>query len=257
MPTSPLARMLLIGTVASVIGIVLSLAIRWFPVGASEEASSIDILYYVTLVVAVPIFVLVMTVAIYSVVAFRARPGDESDGAPIHGNARLEVVWVAIPFLIVVALGGAAWWVLHDIEREQPNTLTVNVTGEQFAWSFEYPPERAGGEPVQTDELVLPLGRPVKFDLTSKDVIHSFWIPAFRLKSDVVPGITTTYRATPNRLGTYSGVCAELCGVGHSTMRTSARVVAPREFTAWLAEQAESEGGGAARASAGAGAGAG
>jgi cytochrome c oxidase subunit 2 len=224
--------MFLIGALASVVGIALGLVINWFPPEATEQSAQVDLLYDVTLAIAVPIFVLVMTVAIYSVVRFRVRPGDESDGAPIHGNSRLEVLWVLIPFLIVSALSAYAWVGLHALEEEKPNALRVNVIGQQFAWKFEYPSE--GGMPAkQTTDLVLPVGRPVQFELNSEDVIHSFWVPAFRLKQDVVPGITTSMRLTPSQVGNYPVVCTELCGIGHATMRQAARVVPASSFVAW------------------------
>ena len=181
-----------------------------------------------------PVFVLVMTVAIYSVVRFRAMPGDMRDGAPIHGNTRLEVVWVTIPFLMVTALSIYGWIVLDDIEAKQPNRLVVKVTGQQFTWSFEYP-----GEKVKSTELVLPKDRPVEFRIQTKDVLHSFWVPEFRLKSDAVPGLTTKIRLTPDRIGRYQVVCAELCGIGHSAMRQNVRVVPAAAFQGWLDKQAE------------------
>lgn len=230
----PLAQMLVIGAIASVIGVVFALLIDWFPPHAATAAGDVDTLYDVLLIFSVPIFVLVMTVAIYSVVKFRARPGDQSDGPPIHGNALLEVVWVAVPFLIVSALAVYGWVVLRDIEEPQPNTMVVDVTGQQFAWSFQYP-QPGGADPVQSNQLVLPVNRPVDFKIQALDVLHSFWVPAFRLKSDAVPGIETSYRATPDRVGTYDVVCAELCGLGHSTMRQTVRVVPEQEFATWLA----------------------
>ena len=187
-----------------------------------------------------PVFVLVMTIAIYSVIRFRARPGDLGDGAPIHGNTRLEVIWVTIPFLMVTALAIYGWVVLDDIEAKKNNELIVNVTGQQFAWRFEYPAQK-----VQSNQLVLPVDRPVEFKIRSDDVIHSFWVPEFRLKSDAVPGITTTIRVTPNKIDKYPVVCAELCGIGHSTMRQQVRVVPAAECDAWVAErQRRAEGGG-------------
>src|SRR5918911_523903 len=172
----PVARMIGIGIVASLVGIAITLWIDWFPEPAATSADKIDTLYDVLLICSVPVFVLVMTIAIYSVVRFRARPGDMRDGPPIHGNTRLEVVWVTIPFLMVTALAIYAWIVLDDIEAKQPNELVVNVTGQQFTWTFEYPKEK-----VKSPELVLPVNRPVHFRIHSKDVIHSFWVPAFRL----------------------------------------------------------------------------
>jgi cytochrome c oxidase subunit II len=230
----PIARMLAIGVVASVIGTVITLLMDWFPEPASGAADQIDTVYDVLLICSVPVFVLVMTIAIYSVVRFRAKPGDLRDGPPIHGNTRLEVVWVTVPFLMVSALAAYAWIVLDDIEAAQPNELPVNVVGQQFTWTFEYP-----GEDVNSTELVLPEDRPVDFRIRTKDVIHSFWVPEFRLKSDAVPGLTTKIRLTPNRAGRYQVVCAELCGIGHSTMRQNVRVIPAGEFDAWLQDQRE------------------
>src|SRR4051794_19856892 len=130
----PLGQMFLIGAIASVIGVAIGLAIDWFPVNATANAGEIDTLYDVLIAVSVPIFVLVMTVAIYSVWRFRARPGDKSDGAPIHGNARLEVIWVLVPFIIVSVLAAYAWIVLDDVEAKKKNEMTVDVYGQQFTW---------------------------------------------------------------------------------------------------------------------------
>jgi cytochrome c oxidase subunit II len=237
----PIARMLAIGVVASVIGVAICLMIDWFPADASGAADQIDTVYDVLLICSVPVFVLVMTIAIYSVIRFRAKPGDLSDGPSIHGNTRLEVIWVTVPFLMVTALAAYAWIVLDDIEASQPNELVVNVTGRQFTWSFEYPARE-----VSSTELVLPEGRPVDFRIRTQDVIHSFWVPEFRLKSDAVPGLTTKIRLTPDRIGRYQVVCAELCGIGHSTMRQNVRVVEESEFDDWLEEQAEASQDGAA-----------
>jgi cytochrome c oxidase subunit 2 len=237
----PLARMLVIGLVASLIGIAIALAIDWFPDGATKEAHKIDTLYDVLLIVSVPIFVLVMTVAIYSVVKFRARPGDMSDGAPIHGNTRLEVIWVAVPTMIVSILAAYAWIVLNDVEAKQPNEMHVRVIAQQFAWHFQYLDE--DGKPT-TSTLYLPKDRPVKFDVVTRDVLHSFWVPSFRLKTDTVPGLTTHIRVTPNKFGTFDIVCAELCGLGHSTMRQNAHVVTQQAFDAWLAKQKPGASGG-------------
>ena len=232
LPKSPLARMFIYGAIASVILLAISLSIDWFPQQGAAAAHKIDTLYDVLLIVSVPIFVLVMTVAIYSVIRFRARPGDTGDGPPIHGNARLEVVWVVIPFLLVSGLAIYAWITLNDIETKKKGEMIVHVTGQQFEWSYAYP--APGGRQIQSNELYLPVNKPVKFEIRTKDVIHSFWIPDFRLKSDAVPGITTNWRATPTRVGLHDVVCAELCGAGHSLMRGTAHVVSDRTFTAWL-----------------------
>jgi cytochrome c oxidase subunit 2 len=244
----PLARMLLIGLVASIVGVAIALAIDWFPTGATTKASEIDTLYDVLLIVSVPIFVLVMTAALYSVFKFRARPGDMSDGAPIHGNTRLEVIWVAVPTIIVSVLAAYAWIVLNDVEAKQPNEMHVRVIGQQFAWHFQYLDEQ--GKPT-TNTLYLPKDRPVAFDVVTRDVIHSFWVPSFRLKTDTVPGLTTHIRVTPNKFGDFDIVCAELCGLGHSTMRQTAHVVTTQAFDTWLAKQKSGPSGSGATASAG------
>jgi cytochrome c oxidase subunit 2 len=228
--------MLLYGLIATAILLPASLAIDWFPEQGSSSADEIDTLYDVLLIVSVPIFVLVMTVAIYSVIRFRARPGDSGDGAPIHGNARLEVVWVVIPFILVSVLAAYAWITLNDIEEKQKNEMVVDVTGQQFVWSYRY--KAPNGKTVQASQLTLPVNRPVKFEIHAKDVLHSFWIPQFRLKMDAVPGITTSWRATPTKLGTYEVVCTELCGAGHALMRSDVHVVPAQRFTAWLGKQA-------------------
>jgi cytochrome c oxidase subunit II len=235
----PVARMIGIGLLASLVGIAISLLIDWFPESASTSAGKIDTLYDVLLICSVPVFVLVMTIAIYSVVRFRAKPGDMGDGPPIHGNTRLEVIWVTIPFIMVTALAIYGWITLDNLEAKQKNEMVVNVTGQQFTWNFQYPSEK-----LEAKELVLPVNRPVEFRIHSKDVIHSFWVPQFRLKSDAVPGLTTKIRVTPDKEGNYEVVCAELCGLGHSTMRQFVRVLPAGEFQAWVSEQKKAAGGG-------------
>jgi cytochrome c oxidase subunit 2 len=235
----PVARMIGIGIFASLIGIAITLLIDWFPEPAAESAGQIDTLYDVLLICSVPVFVLVMTIAIYSVVRFRAKPGDMGDGPPIHGNTRLEIIWVTIPFIMVSALAIYGWITLDDIEAKQKNEMVVNVTGQQFTWTFQYPDQK-----VNSPELYLPVDRPVEFRIKSKDVIHSFWVPQFRLKSDAVPGLTTKIRLTPDREGEYEVVCAELCGLGHAAMRQFVHVLPPGEFDSWLSKQKQAAGGG-------------
>src|SRR4051795_12746327 len=164
--------MLAIGTAAAVIGTFAALQIDWFPVQGATAAGKIDTLYDWLLVASVPMFVLVMSVAIYSVVRFRVRPGMPSgDGAPIHGNTRLEIIWVTIPFLIVTALAAYAAVVLAQIEKKHPNELQVRAIGQQFTWHFEY---TQGGKKVKSNTLVLPNNRPVKVNVNTLDVLHSF-----------------------------------------------------------------------------------
>lgn len=233
---TPVLWMIVHGVIASAIGIAAGLAIHWFPQSASTQAGPIDHLYDVLIWVSVPVFVTVSIIVLFSVVNFRMRPGEENlDGPPIHGNTRLEVIWTAIPAVMLVVLCSYAWIVLNDIEEAKADEMRVNVTGQQFAWTFEYP--QAGGKPIKSTQLYLPNDKPVRFYVKALDVLHDFWVPAFRMKVDAVPGITTKYRVTPNRLGTYPVVCAELCGLGHSVMRSTAHVVTPAAFDTWMAEQ--------------------
>jgi cytochrome c oxidase subunit II len=115
---------------------------------------------------------------------------------------------------------------------------TIEVTGVQFAWTFTYPDiEVEGGQPLTTGELVVPVDRTIRFEITSQDVIHSFWVPEWRMKQDAVEGITTETTVTPTELGTFPIVCTELCGLGHATMRSQARVLSRADFDAWVEEQ--------------------
>jgi cytochrome c oxidase subunit 2 len=230
----------MIGVIAAVIGIVIVLLIPWFPANGSRQTGNIRTLYDVLLIVSVPMFVLVLTVVGYSVWKFRMRPGDEhKDGPPIHGNTRLEVVWTAVPAVLIVALCTYAYTVLRSNEDSQKGEVTINVTERQFAFEFSY--TGAGGKTIVSPALYLAKGQPVVFKLRSLDVIHSFFVPEFSEKLDAVPGITTTLRVTPTRLGTYPAECTELCGAGHALMRATVRVVTPQAFQTWL--QAQKPGG--------------
>jgi len=228
--------------VASAIGIAAGLAIDWFPPAASTQAKKVDTLYDVLIIASVPVFVLVAAMIVFSVIFFRMRPGQElQDGPPIHGNTRLEVVWTAIPALLIAGLCTYAYVVLREIEKRPAQAATrelrIRVTGQQFAWTFSYPKNVTGGKTLITTQLVLPSGRPVDFRIHALDVIHDFWVPAFRMKMDAVPGIETHYRITPTRTGTYPVVCAELCGIGHGTMRSSVSVLPEAQFRKWLQRQ--------------------
>ena len=236
MRNRPILQMVVIGVIACAIGIPVALAIPWFPSDASKQAHNIHTLYDVLLIASVPVFVLVETVVLFSVWKFRMRPGqEEMDGPPIHGNTRLEVVWTAVPAMLIVALCTYAYTVLRSNEDSKSNEMTVNVTARQFAFEFSYP--TGPGKQVVSPVLYLPEGRPVVFKLRALDVIHSFFVPNFSEKLDAVPGITTTVRVTPTRLGSYPVECTELCGAGHSLMRAAVRVVTPAVFEKWLSSQ--------------------
>lgn len=223
---------------ATAIGIVLSYVIKWFPVQASTQARNSDRLYHVLVIASIPIFVMVVTVVLYSVWQFHMKPGQElQDGPPIHGNTRLEVFWTALPTVLLLGLVGYSFVILHDNEKKQPNEIQIGVTGQQFYWSYQYPPSVTGGKPLNSYDLYVPEGQPIYFNMHSRDVIHAFWIPAFRVQDDVVPGVYTHIRATPDRLGNYPVICNLLCGLGHSLMQSTIHVVTPAKFHEWIALQ--------------------
>jgi cytochrome c oxidase subunit 2 len=227
-----------LAVISIAIGIVLSYVIEWFPVQASTQAKNTDRLYHVLVIASIPIFVLVVTVILYSVWQFRMRPGEElKDGPPIHGNTRLEVFWTALPTVLLLGLVGYSFVVLHENEKKPAKEIQINVTGQQFAWSYQYPKQITGGAPLESWQLYVPENESVEFNIRAKDVIHAFWIPAFRIQEDAVPGITTHWRATPDRLGSYPVICNLLCGVGHSVMRSTIHVVTQSQFKAWIASQ--------------------
>jgi cytochrome c oxidase subunit 2 len=239
---------------AVAIGILLSYLIHWFPASASEQARNTDRLYHVLVIASIPIFVVVVTMVLYSVWQFRMRPGEElKDGPPIHGHTGLEVLWTALPAVLLLGLVGYSFVVLHDNEKKPARELQVGVTAQQFVWSYQYPPSVTGGAPLNSYQLYIPKGQSVEFNIKAKDVIHAFWVPAFRLQEDAVPGITTHWRVTATRLGDYPVVCNLLCGLGHSLMRSAVHVVTPARFREWLASQAASAAAGGSTSSGSAG----
>ena len=227
--------------VASAIGIASMLALNWFPEQGSDVAPAIDTFWDVLVIVSVPIFVAVTAMSIFSVWRWRQRPGEEDlDGPPIHGSTKLEVIWTIIPTIVIAALTTYAAILLIDIQAAPAKgTRVVNVNGVQFAWDFE---TQTPDGPVKTTKLFLPINEPVKFNVRSKDVIHDFWVPAFRLKVDAVPGITTSYNLTPTKLGTFDVVCAELCGLGHAYMRQTVTVMTRERYDKMMADLAAAAG---------------
>jgi cytochrome c oxidase subunit 2 len=225
--------MVLIGVVVGAVVTIIALVVDWLPQQASEEGERIDFVFWLTTWICVAIFTVVASLIIYSVVRFRASPDDDSDGAPIHGHTGIEIVWTAIPFVLVTVIAIASGVALARNDNVGPNPLTVRVTAQQFSWLFEYP----NGTTSAT--LRLPLGRSARLELRALDVIHSFSVPEFRQKQDAVPGIVTRVVVTPKELGTFPVICYELCGIGHSKMRTNAVVMRRAAFDAWLRSQGE------------------
>jgi cytochrome c oxidase subunit II len=227
----PIAKMLA-ATVALTAAIsAVMVPINWNGQAGSTAAGKIDTLLDVMIVLSSFVFSLVMVMLFYALWKFRAKPGDESDGEPIHGNTRLEVAWTVIPTVIVLFGAGYSWAVLDNLETHKADAITVNVFSQQYAWSFGYPSK---GDKWSEGELHVPVDRQVIFKLHAQDVIHSFWVPEWRIKKDNVPGITTTAVITPDRVGTYELICTELCGFGHATMRAKVVVEPQSQFVKWV-----------------------
>jgi cytochrome c oxidase subunit 2 len=210
---------------------VVMVPINWDGQQGSTAAPKIDHLLNVMIVLSSFVFSLVMVMLFYALWKFKAKPGDESDGEPIHGNTRLEIAWTLIPTIIVLFAGGYSWKVLDEIEEPTENPLTVSVFSQQYAWSFAYPGK---GYVWNEGELHVPVNRQIHFKMHAQDVIHSFWVPEWRIKKDNVPGITTTAIVTPDKVGTYQLICTELCGFGHATMRAKVVVEPAADFRKWV-----------------------
>lgn len=267
-------------------GIGLTLVSLWYgynhhllPLAASKEAVLIDDLFNVMMVISTGIFVLVQGAILFVAFRYQREEGDETDAKYVHGNIPLEIVWTAIPSVIVLALSLYSFDIYEQIgglnpmdhsshqgvhqeisnkkqkmlssgiqeaavmDGEMPgmamplasddSAVAVNVTGLQFAWLFNYV-----GTEVTSGELHLPVGRDILLNITAMDVLHAFWVPEFRIKQDAVPGRTIPIRISPTVEGTYSLICAELCGAYHGVMRSEVIVQSERDYNTWLNEQA-------------------
>jgi cytochrome c oxidase subunit II len=239
----------------TIVQVAILLQFDWFGDAASEEAGPIDTLFDVMIVLSSFVFAVVLVMLGYAIWKWRARPGDESDGEPIHGNTRLEIAWTVIPTIIVLVGAIYSWIVLDDIEAKAEDRMPLNITAQQFKWTFEYPEETVGtgsaAAPLATDELHVPVDRQLEIHLTALDVLHSFWVPEWRIKRDLVPAgtggdeVDDEVVVTPDTEGTYSLVCTELCGLGHATMRATVVVESQQEFDQWVAEQQKTQAQGA------------
>ena len=206
----------------------IAVLIPWLPVSASTQRDRIDDTYWLATGIAIFIFSIVAAAIIYSVWKFRAHPDDDSDGPPIHGHTGLEIVWTAIPTALVTAIAIMSAIVLHDNGDVPKNALHVNVTAEQFTWVFEYTDGPAKG--ITSPNLYMPVNRAMELEITSKDVLHSFWVPQFGQKQDAVPGRINPLLITPTKIGSYPVICTELCGLGHALMRRTAIVMSANDF---------------------------
>ena len=241
------AQLVAIGIVCGGGAALVAILIPWLPDPASRQAGRIDFVFWFVTVICIAIFALVAAVIIYSVIKFRAQPGEDADGPPIHGNTGLEIVWTAVPAALVTAISIVSAIVLAKNDHipkasaagDPLHPLVVEVTAQQFAWSFKY----TGFGDLTSATLKLPLNKPVKLRITSLDVNHSFWVPQFGQKLDAVPGSFNTLPVTPDKLGTYPVICTELCGLGHALMRSTANVMPADKFLSWAKGQQKKLGG--------------
>ncbi|MGH7738146.1 MAG: cytochrome c oxidase subunit II [Candidatus Tyrphobacter sp.] len=204
----------------------------WLPPEAGHPGDQVDWLFRFMASSAAVLYTFVVGYIVYFAIAYRRRRGEPDDalGADIHDNAKLEAAWTIGPLLFVLLLSIICiriWWIL---EKQPANGLVVESIGRQWYFTFRYP--NVNGE--ITDAMHLPVNVPVTLNLTSQDVIHSFWVPDMRLKEDMIPGLINAIRFTPTRVGTYKIICTEFCGTDHSLMDKQVMVVQPMaQYQAW------------------------
>lgn len=226
------------------LGEAFAAVVDFYPLARSDKGEDIEQAFRALVYFAVPVMALVVAVLVYTILRQRTAGPPVEDGPPLQGRGPLPWAWFAVTAgltLTIMIYPGLVS--LPDIlgDEEKPGDLVVDVVGIQWAWLLEYPQYD-----VKTSrELVLPVDRAVHFQITSLDVLHSFWIPGFLMKIDAVPGRTTTMALIPTETGDFQAdpnlrvQCAELCGLAHAQMRIPVRVVTESEFDAWLREQAE------------------
>lgn len=206
-----------------------------FPEAASTYAPKVDALYFFLVGVAGFFSLLIFFLVLFFAVRYRRRSENERP-VQIHGNTRLEIVWAGIPLILsmVMFFWGARLYV--EGNRPPQNAMDIWVVGKQWMWHIQHPEGRK-----EINELHVPVGRPVRLRMTSQDVIHSFFIPAFRVKQDVIPGRYSNLWFEPTKPGRYHLFCAEYCGTKHSTMIGSVVVMEPSDYQAWLSGGVQGE----------------
>jgi cytochrome c oxidase subunit 2 len=228
-------------TIVTVLVLIMTVVTNFFlqsvgllPVEASSQAAIIDKLFDSHFLIISFLFSLIMVILVYSFVVFRKKDNDNEYGKYFTGSTKLEILWTLIPLGTVIFFSYLGAQSLAETRRIDPQAMTINVTAGQWYWSFEYPDYE-----ITTDALYLPVDRQVKLSMTSVDVIHSFWVPEFRVKQDVLPGenLVKELRFTPTEKGDYTLRCAELCGGAHAYMNSPVRVVSDIDFQDWLDEQ--------------------
>ena len=216
------------------------------PERASTIAAPVDHLFYVILAITGAVFVLVEAALLLFLIRYRQRPGRRA--VYTHGDTRVEIVWTVIPAIIMVWLALSSerlWSAMRYPSHFPPGAPEIEITAEQFAWNIRYPgPDglwNTADDITTINQLHLPVGRPTVILLQSKDVIHSFFVPQFRMKQDAVPGLTSRVWVQPITAGHWEIACAELCGLGHYRMKGFLTVETPAALAAWLRETKANE----------------
>jgi cytochrome c oxidase subunit 2 len=229
----------------------------WFPGNASSVGGKVDSLFYVILYITGAVFVLVEATLLIFLVRYRRRSGRTA--TYVEGSTRAEIIWTAIPAVILVTLALVSqplWSKIKDSDTYPRNAVHLGLEAKQFEWHFTYPgPDgRLGSDDdfLKKDTLHLVVDRDYVLEMTARDVVHSLFIPAFRLKQDLVPGMDIKMWIKPTRTGVFEMACSELCGLGHYRMRGVVVVHTPQDYAAWLVSQGEATAADSAAASAGA-----
>jgi cytochrome c oxidase subunit 2 len=255
-----LAGLIILVVIVATIGVLLAAGITpqrawdsFFPVGGADpvtdRAKATRSLYNIVFLIGATIFVIVEAMIVFTVFRYRRKTDDDTLPPQTHGNNLVEVIWTAIPTAIVLFLFVMSWQTLNTVEAKAPNPdVYVRAIAARYQWTFEYLDSADGvglnpkvlfSQPLPVGEdggLVLPVGEPVHISLTSKDVIHAFYVPKFLFKRDVVPGKFNAFDFTVDEPGTYRGQCAELCGPFHGSMVFEVHAKPKAEFDTWLAD---------------------
>ena len=221
-------RLVILGIVGTVAGLLLGIGIvaaDVLPPQASAQAVNTDHVYDIMVIVTMGIFGLVTAVLVAALVLFRERRGETRVAPPVHGHHGLEIIWTAIPAVIVIALTGISWKALNDNESGKAD-MQITVWGQQFDWTYDYPREHL----QQVHQLVVPVNAKIDFDVESKDVIHGWWVPAWRVQINATPGQTNKLRVTPTKIGEFKVVCTFICGSGHPVMGTGVQGSIPQQI---------------------------
>jgi cytochrome c oxidase subunit II len=236
----PAGKIFIIWFLMTTVGVFIGIFVphHVMPTLLSHEATDVWRTIVLFTILAAPVAAAVYAVAAYSLLAWRHRGNQEEppeDGPPLRGNSTLTAIWLGTSTVLVLVLLAWGLTVYSAEETSHPNALVVDVTGQQWLWTFKYP-----GTGVNTRSLVLPINRPVQFNVTSVDVTHGFWPAALGVQVDANPGVVTVIRTTPDKLGNFTVRCSQLCGLYHSFMYAPGSVVTTAKFSQWLQSQGAS-----------------